>query len=238
MTVDAGAAREMTAGLRAALGDAARQAVAVLAARVRQAHEHRVWLALGYRSWQEYTAAELGVSRAQAYRLVAMARTADAIAAAVTAALPGSPVGNIADLGLSGRALRDVGGRVDGVTELIAVRLSAAAAAGPVTDVLAREIVAATVEHARRPAPALPTVFRPAWCPGRSGRRGRSATNWCACITASAASCWNSRRRTSATSRTDGLAGFCDQIGFPVVDALACRRFVLTGDRRALDSVL
>ncbi|MFH8371855.1 hypothetical protein [Streptomyces sp. NPDC018031] len=42
-------AREMTAGLRDAM-DAVRRSVAVLAARVRDAHAARVWLPLGHNS--------------------------------------------------------------------------------------------------------------------------------------------------------------------------------------------
>ncbi|WP_329305806.1 hypothetical protein [Streptomyces anulatus] len=42
-------AREMTAGLREAMGDV-RRSVAVLAARVRPAHAARVWASLGYGS--------------------------------------------------------------------------------------------------------------------------------------------------------------------------------------------
>lgn len=44
-------AREMTAGLREAMDDV-RRSVAVLAARVRDAHAARVWLPLGHSSWE------------------------------------------------------------------------------------------------------------------------------------------------------------------------------------------
>lgn len=75
----------MTAGLREAMADV-RRSVAVLAARVRDAHAARVWLPLGFASWQAYCAAEFGISRAHAYRLLDIARTLGTINAAVTTA--------------------------------------------------------------------------------------------------------------------------------------------------------
>lgn len=56
---------------------------AVLAARVRDAHTARVWTPLGYPSWEAYCDAEFGISRAQAYRLLDVARALGAIQAAV-----------------------------------------------------------------------------------------------------------------------------------------------------------
>ncbi|WP_406120528.1 hypothetical protein OHQ89_00750 [Streptomyces canus] len=60
-------AQEMTADLREAMDDV-RRSVAVLAARVRDAHAARVLLPLGHGSWESYCDAEFGISRAQAYR--------------------------------------------------------------------------------------------------------------------------------------------------------------------------
>ncbi|MEU6184213.1 hypothetical protein [Streptomyces coeruleorubidus] len=77
-------AREMTAGLREAMDDV-RRSVAVLAARVRDAHAARVWVPLGHGSWESYCAAEFGISRAQAYRLLDVARSLTAIHGAVAA---------------------------------------------------------------------------------------------------------------------------------------------------------
>ncbi|MFJ1930446.1 MULTISPECIES: hypothetical protein [unclassified Streptomyces] len=54
--------------------DDLRRSVAVLAARVRAAHAARVWLPLGHSSWESYCRAEFGVSRAQTYRLLDVAR--------------------------------------------------------------------------------------------------------------------------------------------------------------------
>ncbi|MEU7649227.1 hypothetical protein [Streptomyces huasconensis] len=77
-------AREMTAGLREAMDDV-RRSVAVLAARVRDAHAARVWLPLEHSSWESYCRAGFGISRAQAYRLLDVARALAAIHDAVTA---------------------------------------------------------------------------------------------------------------------------------------------------------
>ena len=77
-------AREMTAGLREAMDDV-RRSVAVLAARVRDAHAARVWVPLGHGSWESYCAAEFGISRAQAYRLQDVARSLAAIRGTVAA---------------------------------------------------------------------------------------------------------------------------------------------------------
>ncbi|MFE3907879.1 hypothetical protein ACFXPY_48795 [Streptomyces sp. NPDC059153] len=66
-------AREVTASLRAAMDDV-RRTVAVLAARVRDAHAAHVWTPLGYPSWEAYCAAEFGISRAHAYRLLDVVR--------------------------------------------------------------------------------------------------------------------------------------------------------------------
>ncbi|MFG3530136.1 hypothetical protein ACGF8B_25850 [Streptomyces sp. NPDC047917] len=72
----------MTAGLREAMDDV-RRLVGVLADRVRAAHAARVWAPLGHPSWEAYCAAEFGISRAQAYRLLDVARALGATQAAV-----------------------------------------------------------------------------------------------------------------------------------------------------------
>ncbi|WP_204357769.1 MULTISPECIES: hypothetical protein [unclassified Streptomyces] len=54
-------ARAVTAGLLEAMEDV-RRTVAVLAARVRDAHTARVWVPLGEGSWESYCATELGIS--------------------------------------------------------------------------------------------------------------------------------------------------------------------------------
>ncbi|MGQ7754790.1 hypothetical protein ACUN29_41295 (plasmid) [Streptomyces sp. WC2508] len=116
-------AREMTAALREAMDDV-RRSVAVLAARVRDAHAARVWLPLGHASWESYGGAEFGISRAQAYRLLDVARSLTAIHGAVAA---GTEMSRTRDTdpaaaaalgyGLPQRALIDVSSRTDAVAE-------------------------------------------------------------------------------------------------------------------------
>ncbi|MFJ8313480.1 MULTISPECIES: hypothetical protein [unclassified Streptomyces] len=79
----------MTAGVREAIGDV-RRSVAVLAERVGAAHGARVRVVLAQPSWAAYCEAEFGISRAQAYRLLGIARAAGVIRAAVTGAAPES----------------------------------------------------------------------------------------------------------------------------------------------------
>ncbi|MFJ2847680.1 hypothetical protein ACIPD2_39630 [Streptomyces griseofuscus] len=128
-------AREMTAGLREAMDDV-RRSVAVLAARVRDAHAARVWVPLRHSSWESYCAAEFGISRAQAYRLLDVARSLAAIHGAVAAGTDASrtrdsaPAAAALDYGLSQRALIDVSSRSSDVAELIPRRLATLAHSG------------------------------------------------------------------------------------------------------------
>ena len=59
--LDAARARAVTAGLREAMDDV-RRTVAVLATRARDTHTARVWVPLGYPSWEAYRNAEFGIS--------------------------------------------------------------------------------------------------------------------------------------------------------------------------------
>ncbi|WP_327129895.1 hypothetical protein [Streptomyces sp. NBC_01727] len=106
----------LTEQLRAAIAEA-RQAAVVLAGRVQEAHRARVWVPLGYNGWGEYAQAELGISRAQAYRLIDIAESAGALNRAIGAAgvlavvSPAGDTAGLVDIGLSQRALRDVHGQ-------------------------------------------------------------------------------------------------------------------------------
>jgi hypothetical protein len=126
LPLTAAQAREMTAGLRAAMDDI-RRSVAALAARVRDAHAARVWLPLGHSSCESYCDAEFGISRAQAYRLLDVARSLAPIHAAIAAGTDPSrtrdsePAAAAAlDYGLSQCALVAVSSRTDDVAGLIA----------------------------------------------------------------------------------------------------------------------
>ncbi|MFH9656423.1 hypothetical protein ACH4MN_35270 [Streptomyces anulatus] len=109
-------ARDMTTALRAAMDDVQRS-VAVLAARVRAAHAAQAWLLPGFASWESYCGTEFGISRAQAYRLLDVARALAAIHDAIAAG-PGTsrtrdsdPAAAAAlDYGLSQRSLIAVSG--------------------------------------------------------------------------------------------------------------------------------
>ncbi|CAL9327171.1 hypothetical protein [Streptomyces sp. SudanB182_2057] len=114
---------EMTARVREAMDDV-RCFVVVLAVWVRDAHATRVWLPLGHSSWESYCAAEFGISRAQAYRLLDGARALAAVHGAVAAGTDSSRTRDSAadgaaalDYGLSQCALIDVSSRVEDVAE-------------------------------------------------------------------------------------------------------------------------
>ncbi|WP_461091576.1 hypothetical protein [Streptomyces incanus] len=157
-------AREMTAGLREAM-DNVRRSVAVLAA--------RVWVPLGHSSWESYCATEFGISRAQAYRLLDVARCLAAIRGAVAAGTAASrmrdsdPAAAAAlDYGLSQRALIAVSARADAVAELITRRLATLAHSGLQTldEATVRAVVrqaARDVRTASPPPPAEPSTTSP-----------------------------------------------------------------------------
>ncbi|MGO4636098.1 hypothetical protein AB4225_35045 [Streptomyces sp. 2RAF24] len=117
--------------------DDVQRSVAVLAARVRAARTVRVWMPLGHGSWESYCAAEFGISRAQAYRLLDVARALGAIHETATAAGSVSLMRDTdpaavpaLDYGLSQRALLAASARTDTVAELITHRLAALAHTG------------------------------------------------------------------------------------------------------------
>ncbi|MEE1805396.1 hypothetical protein [Streptomyces sp. BE133] len=155
-------AREVTTGLREAMDDV-RRSVAVLAARVRDAHAARVWTPLGYPSWEAYCDAEFGISRAQAYRLLDVARTLAAIHDAIaTGADPSctrdtDPAAAL-DYGLSQRALIAVSGRSSDVAELITRRLTTLAHSGltALDEPTVRAVVRQAVRDIRTAPPPPP----------------------------------------------------------------------------------
>ncbi|MFF1649864.1 hypothetical protein [Streptomyces sp. NPDC058240] len=162
-------AREMTAGLREAM-DNVRRSVAVLAARVRDAHAARVWLPLGHASWESYCQAEFGISRAQAYRLLDVARALNAIHDAVATGTEmsrtrdtGPAAAAAIDYGLSQRALIDVSTRSDDGAELITRRLATLAHSGltALDEPTVRAVVRQAVRDVRT-APPPPTTDPPA----------------------------------------------------------------------------
>ncbi|MFH8873641.1 hypothetical protein [Streptomyces griseus] len=232
-------AREMTAGLREAMDDV-RRSVAVLAARVRDAHAARVWLPMGHPSWESYCAAEFGISRAQAYRLLDVARALAAIHDAVAAGPklsrtrdtdPGAAAA--LDYGLSQRALIAVSGRTDTVAQIITRRLAALAHSG--LQALDTAAVHAVVRQAVRDVrTAPPPPVDPPADPTVAALRA---------VVDDLAACSHQLGELmlevapaylSDTEAADLLALLCDEIGETVENGLAARRYALTGDRRAL----
>ncbi|MFE2556569.1 hypothetical protein ACFXGT_11110 [Streptomyces sp. NPDC059352] len=234
-------AREITARLREAMDDV-RRSVAVLAARVRDAHAARVWVPLGHSSWELYCDAEFGISRAQAYRLLDVARSLAAIHGAVAAGTDTSrtrdtdPAAAAAlDYGLSQRALIAVSGRTDTVAELITRRLATLAHSGlqPLDTAAVRAVVRQAVRDVRTAPPPPPTA--PPADPTVAALRAVVDD-----LAASAHAIGELMLEVAPAYLSDteaangALALLCEQIGEPLEHGLAARRYALTGDRRAL----
>ncbi|MFI5621460.1 hypothetical protein [Streptomyces sp. NPDC051567] len=238
--LSAARAREMTAGLREAMDDV-RRSVAVLAARVRAAHAAKVWLPLGFTSWESYCDAEFGISRAQAYRLLDVARSLAAIHDAVAAG-PGTsrmrdsgPATAAAlDYGLSQRALIAVSGRTGDVAELITRRLATLAHSGlqALDEPTVRAVVRQAVRDVRT-APPPPPVGPPADPALTELRRVvddlAATTHQLGELMLEVAPAY-----LSDTAAADVLTPLCEQIGEDLENGLAARRYAMSGDRRAL----
>ncbi|MFE1579335.1 hypothetical protein [Streptomyces fradiae] len=233
-------AREMTAGLREAMDDV-RRSVAVLAARVRDAHAARVWVPLGHSSWESYCRAEFHIGRAQAYRLLDVARALAAIHGAVAAGTEtsrtrdtGPSTAAALDYGLSQRALIAVSSRVDVVAELITRRLATLAHSGlqALDTATVRAVVRQAVRDVRTAPPPLPAdpLADPAVVALRAVvddlAANRHAIGELMLEVAPA--------YLSDTEAADILALLCDQIGEPLDHGLAARRYAMSGDCRAL----
>ncbi|MFE5334228.1 hypothetical protein ACFRCG_48600, partial [Embleya sp. NPDC056575] len=232
-------AREMTAGLREAMADV-RRSVAVLAVRVRDAHAARIWIPMGFTSWEAYCQAEFAVSRAQAYRLLDVARALTAIHGAVAAGPDPSRTRDTApgaaaalDYGLSQRALIAVSGRTDTVAELITRRLATLAHSGlrALDEPTVRAVVRQAVRDVRT-APPPPPADPPADPTVAALRRVvddlAASTHAIGELMLEVAPAY-----LSDIEAADVLALLCDQIGEPLEHGLAARRYAMSGDRRA-----
>jgi hypothetical protein len=235
--LSAAQAREMTAGLREAMDDV-RRSVAVLAARVRDAHAARVWAPLGRPSREAYCDAEFGISRAQAYRLLDVARALAAIHGTVAAGTETSRVRDTApatagalDFGLSQRALIAVSVRAGDVAELITRRLATLAHSGlqGLDAATVRALVRQTVRTAPPPSSADPPAD-PALAALRRVVDDLAASTYAIgeLMLEVAPSC------LSDTGAADVVAPLCEAIGEELEHGLAARRYGLSGDRRAL----
>ncbi|EST17884.1 hypothetical protein [Streptomyces roseochromogenus] len=233
-------AREVTTRLREAMDDV-RRSMAVLAARVRDAHAARVWLPLGYGTWEAYCDAEFGISRAQAYRLLDVARTLAAIHRAVDAGTEtsrtrdtGPASAAVLDYGLSQRALIAVSSRTDDVTELITRRLATLAHSGlqALDAATVRAVVRQAVRDVRT-APPPPTAG-PTEDPALAELR-RVVDE----LAASTYAIGELMLEVAPAYLSDGdaadvLALLCAEIGLPLEHGFAARRYAMSGDRRAL----
>lgn len=141
-------ARALTSEIRDAIR-AVRIAAARLCALVRQAHGARVWIALGYASWEQYAGQEFGIGRSHAYRLLDQAVTAEELTGAMVARGLLSPAGDSGAVidQLSGRDWRSLKGRADQVADLIAAGASQLPA--PMTEAVLRELVVQAVRQVR-----------------------------------------------------------------------------------------
>ncbi|MFF7459074.1 hypothetical protein [Kitasatospora sp. NPDC008115] len=250
--VDEARARELTEQLRAAIDDV-RAAVLVLARRVRAAHQARVWTVLGHPSWPAYALAEFGIGRSTAYRLLDLAAVAEAIEDTVQTELGVSHAWDSTDLVLPVRAVVDLKGRTaeltDQLTDLIADRLTAAqqdagGAALPAGRV--GGIVAAAVAEVRAlpdiPAAELETGPTPDGITAEAWRRhvttGRDAISQqraaqlgIGALALEVAPAHVSDRR----AEDHGLARLANDIGITTEEILACRRYAISGDVRAME---
>ncbi|GAA1150356.1 hypothetical protein [Streptomyces javensis] len=236
--LSAARAREMTAGLREAMDDV-RRSVAMLAARVRDAHAARVWVPLGHGSWESYCAAEFGISHAQAYRLLDVARSLTAIHDAVTAGTETSrtrdtdPAAAAAlDYGLSQRALIAVSGRTDDIAELIARRLTTLAHSGlhALDEPTVRAVVRQAVRDVRTAPPPPPADADPTVAALRRVVDELAASSYAIGeLMLEVAPAY-----LSDADAVDVLALLCEEIGEPLEHGLVARRYAISGDRRAL----
>ncbi|MFJ2781580.1 hypothetical protein [Kitasatospora sp. NPDC087315] len=245
---DAARARELTEQLRTAIGDA-RAAVLILAHRVRAAHQARVWTVLKHPSWAAYALAEFGIGRSTAYRLLDLAAVAEAIEDTVQRELGVSHALDSTDLVLPVRAVVDLKGRVSELTDLIAERLTdapqdAGGAALPARTV--GGIVAAAVAEVRArpdvPAAELETGPAPDGITTETWRRHvsvgrdaitqqRAAQLGIGALALEVVPAYVSDRQ----AEDSGLARLANDIGITTAEILACRRYAISGDVRAMD---
>ncbi len=245
--VDTARARELTEQLRAAVEDV-RAAVLVLARRVRAAHRARVWTVLGYDSWSAFALAEFGIGRSTAYRLLDLVAVAEAIEGTVQRELGVSHAWDSTDLVLPVRAVVDLKGRTAELTDLIAERLAEARpeAGGAVLPVeVVGGIVARAVTDVRtRPdvpiseletGPAPDGITTEAWRRHVSAGRDlvaqqRAAQHRIGVLALEVVPAYVTDRRAE-----DVLAAVADDIGITTDEMLACRRYAISGDVRAMD---
>ena len=145
-------ALRLTAEIRSAIEDV-RKATTRLSAAVKQAHDGRAYLTLGYPSWKAYAKKEFGVGRSHAYRLVDEAATTSELAGALVELGMMSPTGDTSAVldQLSGRDWREIKGRAEEVARLVSNR--AADTDGPLTGPVLHDLVLDAVRDVRATPP-------------------------------------------------------------------------------------
>ncbi|MFJ8623521.1 hypothetical protein ACIRD3_11830 [Kitasatospora sp. NPDC093550] len=245
---DAAEARRLTDELRAAVADP-RTSALVLTRAVRAAHRGRVWTALGFPTWGAYAMAELGLSRPTAYRLLDLAAVAEAIEEAVEREA-GPPLSHVWDSWpvLSVQAVVDLRGRLAELTDLIAERLARVrveAGDAPLDAALVGAAVADAVTELRE-RPDVPPID----LQGVRTPEGHDVEAWRALV----ARGLGAQQRMLGGFRELGLLalrvapGYVPdrdaegvlhllgkEIGSTCEELLACRRYALTGDARAVE---
>nr|BFD95977.1 hypothetical protein KitaXyl93_73370 [Kitasatospora sp. Xyl93] len=245
---EAAEARRLTDELRAAVAEP-RTAALVLTRRVRAARRGRVWTALGFPSWDAYALAELGLSRPTAYRLLDLAAVAGAIEETVgREAGPQLAHGWDAWPVLSVQAVVDLRGRLAELTDLITERLARvraeAGGAAPQPALVGAAVADAVAELRERPD--VPPVD----LQGVRSPDGHDVEAWRHVV----ARGLDAQQQVLGGFRELGLLalrvapGYVadrdaeavlhllgKELGSTCEELLACRRYALTGDARAVE---
>ncbi|MFF2351166.1 hypothetical protein ACFVVL_15455 [Kitasatospora sp. NPDC058115] len=248
--VDRADARRVTDELRAAVAEP-RTAALVLTRRVRAAHRGRAWAVLGHPSWDAYAMAELGVPRPTAYRLLDLAATAAVIEETV-AREAGPSLAHAWDTWavLDVGAVVDLRGRLAELADLLAERLGrlrAEAGGEPREPARVAAAVADAVAELRESPDVPPADLRSV-----PGPDGIEVEAWRTVV----AEGLGVQKRLRGGYRELGLLalrvapGYVsdhdaetvlhllgEEIGSTCDELLACRRYALTGDARAVEGL-
>ncbi|MEE1787072.1 hypothetical protein PUR71_29820 [Streptomyces sp. SP17BM10] len=241
-------ARRLTDDLRAAVADP-RTSVLELTGRVDAAHRGRAWEALGHGSWGAYAMAELGVTRPTAYRLLDLTAVAEAVGATVEREV-GVSAAHVWDDWpvLSVQAVVDLRGRLAELTDLLAERLDPLrpreGGAPPDPAQVGTAVADAVAELRERPD------VPPADLRSVPGPDGCDVEAWRAVV----AEGLHAQERVLDGFRDLGLLALrmapgylsdhdaepvlhllAKETGSTIEELLACRRYALTGDPRAIE---
>ncbi|MFJ7272686.1 hypothetical protein ACIQV3_39690 [Streptomyces sp. NPDC099050] len=187
---------------------------------------------------------EFGLSRAQAYRLLDVARALAAIHGAVAAGTEVSRTRDTSmdaaaalDYGLSQRALIAVFGRSSDLSELITRRLATLADSGltALDEPTVRAVVRQAVRDIRTAPPPQPA--EPSADPVVAEMRAVVDKLVAGTYAMGELMLEVAPSYMSDEQATDILTLLCAQIGEPLEHGLAARRYAMSGDRRALHGI-